>query len=183
MTALDQAGINTFTGTQVDPQSLRPDQVSVADIAHALSLQCRFGGHCSTFYSVAEHCLLVSSLCPSGDALWGLLHDAAEAYLLDLPAPLKDSGHPLGLHYTLAETAFLEAIAERFGLSLPVPDLVRAADRTALATEWRDLMPKSPPPAGLPPPISHSISPLLPTAAEAGFLERHAQLVNGSRER
>lgn len=183
VTALNQAGINTFTGARVDPRSMQPDQVSIADIAHALSLQCRFGGHCSKFYSVAEHCLLVSSLCTPENALWGLLHDAGEAYLLDLPAPLKDAGHPLGLYYTIAEASVLETIAEHFALSLPVPDQVRAADRAALSTEWRDLMPTSPPPAGLPSPISRSICPMTPAAAEALFLERYAQLVDGGGQK
>ena len=183
MSPLDRIGINTFTGAKVDPRSMRADQVLIADIAHALSLQCRFGGHCTTFYSVAEHCLLVSSLCPPQDALWGLLHDAAEAYLLDLPAPLKDSGHPLGLHYTHAETSVLGTIADHFGLSLPFPRMVRDADRTALSTEWRDLMPNSPAPAGLPPPLPSPIRPLPPTIAEAQYLERYSQLVEAGRAR
>jgi len=183
VTALDQIGINTFTGAKVDPRSLRADQISVADIAHSLSLQCRFGGHCSTFYSVADHCLLVSSLCPPQHALWGLLHDAAEAYLLDLPAPLKDSGHPLGLHYTLAEASVLETIADHFGLSLPLPRQVRDADRTALSTEWRDLMPNSPAPTGLPSPLPSPIRPLPPVTAEVRFLERYWQLIGTDRAR
>lgn len=64
----------------------------IEDIAHALSLNCRFNGHIRHFYSVAQHSLMVANLMASlalGDPLEGLLHDATEAYMSDVPAPLK----------------------------------------------------------------------------------------------
>ena len=81
--------IETYTGKKVYP--LRPDEetLCVEDIAHALALTCRFGGHCSEFYSVAQHSCLVSDLCPDGLKLAGLMHDAAEAYLGDVVSPIK----------------------------------------------------------------------------------------------
>ena len=81
--------IETYTGKKVYP--LEPDEktLCVEDIAHALALTCRFGGHCSEFYSVAQHSCLVSDLCPGELKLAGLMHDAAEAYLGDVVSPIK----------------------------------------------------------------------------------------------
>ena len=120
---------------------LQPDENSftIEDIAHALSHVCRFGGHCSEFYSVAQHSVLVSYLVKPEYALLGLLHDAQEAFLGDIPSPLKQ---------ILPEYKRLEAIAERtilhkFGLSYTTKskDNVKQADVIALATEKRDLLP------------------------------------------
>ena len=81
--------IGTFSGLRFWPLDPNPEKILIADIAHALAHQCRFGGHASKFYSVAEHSVHVSKLCLPEHALWGLLHDASEAYLVDLPRPLK----------------------------------------------------------------------------------------------
>jgi hypothetical protein len=79
----------TYSGAEfslIDPQ---PDQVRIGDIAHSLSQLCRFVGATRSFYSVAQHCVLVSDHCPPEYAFAGLMHDAAEAYCLDMPRPLK----------------------------------------------------------------------------------------------
>ena len=81
--------IGTFSGLRFWPLAPNLEKILVEDIAHALAHQCRFGGHASRFYSVAEHSVHVSQLCLPEHALWGLLHDASEAYLVDLPRPLK----------------------------------------------------------------------------------------------
>lgn len=91
-----------------------------------------FGAH----NSVAQHAVLVSKHVRPENAAWGLLHDAMEAYLVDLPRPVKD----VMLDYQEAEARLQLAVAERFGLSWPMPDEVERADREALATEYRDLM-------------------------------------------
>jgi hypothetical protein len=81
----------TFTGRQFWPCDPRPEDVCLEDIAHHLALMCRFGGACRVFYSVAEHSVRVAELVwdrTNGDreaALAGLLHDASEAYLVDIP--------------------------------------------------------------------------------------------------
>ncbi|MFG0247924.1 MAG: phosphohydrolase, partial [Phycisphaeraceae bacterium JB051] len=77
--------IQTYTGKAFYPLREDPGIIDIRDIAHALSLQCRFNGHCSDFYSVAQHSVHVSEVVPQAFALWGLLHDAAEAYMSDLP--------------------------------------------------------------------------------------------------
>ena len=80
--------IHTFTGRHFYPLNPNADDVDIEDIAHALANTCRFNGHVSTFYSVAQHCVLASQYCES-DPLWALMHDAAEAYLPDVAAPVK----------------------------------------------------------------------------------------------
>jgi uncharacterized protein len=151
--------MQTFTGRKVDVQEPDPSMVDIEDIAHALSLVCRFGGHCRDFYSVAEHSLLVERearsrrpsirLVPQFQ-LACLLHDAAEAYIGDIVTPVKlacqdevvTGTRPGGtvkksfLH--CLENKWLSAIEQRFGLDhlLSVsPVIVKEADDLALAKE------------------------------------------------
>ena len=116
--------ITTYTGKTVDPFAIRPEDIDLEDIAHALSMTCRFGGHCKSFYSVAEHSVLVSERCPPEVRLDGLLHDAAEAYLGDIPSPLKRKLPA----FEEAELNLFEILAERFGIAFPIPESVQAAD-------------------------------------------------------
>ena len=129
--------IRTFTGKRVHPYSLHPDEIDVDDIAHSLSQQCRFLGHTDAFYSVAQHSVLVSQIVPPEDALWGLLHDATEAYLCNVPAPIKCA--PEMWHYRMAEGQLVTSVAARFGLPPTIPDSVKLADLVLLATEFRDV--------------------------------------------
>ncbi len=91
-----QLWIETFSGRKVNPLSARGKDIEMEDIAHSLAMQCRFNGHCRDFYSVAEHC--VNTAAYVGESapgrkwlapLFALLHDASEAYLCDIPRPLK----------------------------------------------------------------------------------------------
>ena len=87
--------METFSGLIIDPLNLQSDQILIEDIAHALAFQCRFNGHCKYFYSIAQHSVLVANFCgntlySSMVRLFGLLHDAAEAYLGDMISPLKN---------------------------------------------------------------------------------------------
>jgi uncharacterized protein len=135
--------IQVLSGARVDPLNLRSSDIHVADIAHSLSLQCRFTGHCLTFLSVAEHSVRVLRAL-AGASLevrkWALLHDAAEAYLRDIPSPLKSL--PEFKAYREAEEAAVWAIAIRFDLPASIPEPVWIADRRMLATEVRDVMAK-----------------------------------------
>lgn len=82
--------IQSFTGRAVEPLSMHPSMVCIEDIAHALAHKCRYTGHSSGFYSVAEHCVKGSETFKRSDlALAFLLHDAAEAYLPDITGPIK----------------------------------------------------------------------------------------------
>jgi hypothetical protein len=90
----ENAYIMTYTGKMFNPFYPDEDLICVEDIAHALSMQCRYNGHINKFYSVAEHSidvalvLRMSGLSPRTQLL-GLLHDATETYLSDIPAPIK----------------------------------------------------------------------------------------------
>ena len=130
--------IQTFLGKIVYPLSLGVDDINIHDIAHSLSLQCRFNGHSQLFYSVGEHSCRVSDLCPLELKEWGLLHDAGEAYLSDLPSPLKKHMP----YYIKKEEKILKIIGERFWL-LPwklVEEEINKIDLIVLATESRDVM-------------------------------------------
>jgi len=151
---------------------LEPDveRIDINDIAHALSMQCRFAGHVQRFYSVAEHCIHVSRAVPPEDALWGLLHDAAEAYLVDLPRPVK----PYLSGYATAEARLLEAVATRFGLPEAMPLSVHDADNRILINERDALLAPSHIPWGWnaePLPDVHIVG-WLPGAARGLFLQR-----------
>jgi hypothetical protein len=165
--------IMTFTGRRFWPLTPRPEDVDLRDIAHALSLLCRFNGHCRTFYSVAEHSVRVSRAVPPHLALWGLLHDAAEAYLSDIPRPLKRQWPWFEAH----EDTLLQVILARYGLELPMPPEVKAADTTLLVTEMRDLMPPEVGWQALGVPLPDPITPLSPEAAEALFLRRTREIL------
>lgn len=131
--------IHTFTGKKFRPLNPDPDSIDIRDIAHSLSMQARFGGMTRTFYSVAEHSVRVSLVTPGRDALWGLLHDASEAYLKDLPAPVKYG--EAAAAYREAEHALMVAIAAKFGLPAAEPQSVKRADLILVHTEGRDLFP------------------------------------------
>lgn len=135
--------IQTRSGVQFHPFDARPEDFRIEDIAHALSYCCRFAGHVSEFYSVAEHSVRVSSLIqhwgdPAEVQLAGLLHDAAEAYIGDFPRPLKQM--PAFASYLALDSELSAKVAAKFGLSFPWHPSVRRADEALLGTEARDLM-------------------------------------------
>jgi len=113
-------------GERVDLNTgLRPQQVHLSDIAHALSLICRYGGHCREHYSVAQHSCLLSNDLQSIDrrlATTALLHDASEAYIGDIIKDVKHSNRVQGL--VQLETEVQTVIYRRFGLAPTSQDLV-----------------------------------------------------------
>lgn len=131
--------IQTRSGKRVDLISPSPEDILITDIADSLSMKCRFGGHTKFFYSVAEHSIYVSVLLEKRLALAGLLHDASEAYLVDMSRPLKN----IIPEYRTVESMFEYMIYEKYGcLPLSLADLkaIKKADNIMLATEARDLM-------------------------------------------
>lgn len=136
--------MQTFTGRAVYPMDLRPDDICIEDIAHSLAHQCRYNGHCLRFYSVAEHSVLIARWLRDKHsdyvALEGLLHDATEAYLADVPRPVK----PFLQGYKEAEARAAWAIAEAFDLDALEPSpCVHEADNRILHDERQQNMARS----------------------------------------
>lgn len=127
--------IQTLSGKKFDYVNATVDDIEIEDIATALSHICRFAGHLPEFYSVAQHSVLCSQLVPPEFAFEALMHDAAEAYCQDIPAPLK----ALLPDYRRIETFVDELIRFKFDLPLTQSAVVKYADLTMLATERRDL--------------------------------------------
>lgn len=132
--------MQTASGREFWPLDPRPEEVYIGDIAHALSNLCRYAGHTRAFYSVAQHSVLVARNLPDELRLWGLLHDAPEAYVVDIPRPLK----PFLTGYATIEARVMGCIQKRFGLSDPMPKEVKRVDAAILGDEAVALM--MPPP-------------------------------------
>lgn len=169
--------IGTATGGKIDVFHPSPEDIRIEDIAHALSHTARFGGHTRWFYSVAMHSWEVSRRCDPEDALWGLLHDAAEAYIGDLPQPIKQ--HPTMAPYRGIERRLLHAIADRFGLPRGIPESVKVADAVELVTEADQLFDEVPDEWHLKmgvTPREGALADLPPRWAKDWFLSRYQQL-------
>lgn len=123
--------IETRTGKRVSVENPQPEQFDIKDIGYALANTCRFNGHCAGFYSVAEHSVAVALRLPAELRLAGLLHDATEAYLGDIPSPIKQYLPD----YRRLEASFEAALSEKFGLTDVDWKAVKAADIDALYTE------------------------------------------------
>jgi uncharacterized protein len=127
--------IQTYTGKKFWPLDPRVEEVDIIDIAHALSNTCRFGGHVDRFYSVAEHCWFISYLCGE-HALWGLLHDASEAYIMDVPRPLKR----FLTNYKDIEDNIMKVVCQKYNLSEEMPDIVKEMDSRIVLDEKYKLL-------------------------------------------
>lgn len=151
------------------------------DIAHALSNICRFCGHSRSFYSVAEHSVHVSQLVPKRLAFAALMHDAAEAFVGDMPKPLKE----MLPEYSAIERRIEDDIARRFDLgdAMRHPE-VKRADRIMLRTEQRQVMDNSDGWSWCADvePASIIIEFLTPDRAASRFLARAMELQAGIRQ-
>lgn len=173
--------MHTSTGRVYWPCDPRAEEVCIEDIAHHLSMICRYTGACSRFYSVAEHSVIVSRMVPQEDALVGLLHDATEAYISDVNRPVKRGPGMEG--YRKIEALNWRAIADHFCLPVEIPHAVERADGDALYHEQAALMPPTPPGMdwgmGLPKPAvvrPELIQGWPPEVAEQVFLARFREL-------
>ena len=143
-------------GKEIDPFNPDPAQITLVDIAHALSNTCRWGGHVMRFYSVAEHSIFVQNMVQSReDKIAAMFHDASEAYISDIISPVK---HRLE-QYAEIENRLMIAIAQKIGFLYPLSDAVKQADEYALRWEYHNIV------------ISHNISPMSPVQAKRAFMD------------
>lgn len=165
--------IQTFTGKAVYPLDVRAGDVDIVDVAHALGMLCRYGGHARFFYSVAEHCVLLSNAVPPHLAYAALMHDAAEAYLVDVPRPIKGE---LG-RYREIEADIMVAVCASYGMSPAELREVSDYDTRILTDERRQVMgpaPKAWHDTG--DALGVQIAGLDPASAKAAFLRRFYEL-------
>jgi hypothetical protein len=131
--------IATYSGKHINVPNFNIDGIDIYDIAHSLSLKVRFNGHIKIFFSVAQHSLLVSSYCSNKfEALFGLLHDASEAYIVDIPSPLKKT--TVFDEYRKLEKKLQSNIYEKFIGSTFEPAIIKILDIRSRATEASQLM-------------------------------------------
>lgn len=133
--------MQTFMGRAFYPNDPQAHEINIKDIAHALSMQCRYGGHCDEFYCTAEHSYWMSYLVPEDQAFEAVMHDWPEAYLMDIPTPEKKLLEPL---YLPLERGWWRVGMAKFGLPAELSPEVKQADRDICLSE-RDGNMKSPP--------------------------------------
>ena len=133
---LDEPWIQTFTGKKFYPAYPRIEDIDIEDIAHSLSMQCRFTGHCKTHYSIAQHSVYVSYF--ATNKLQGLLHDASEAYISDISSPVKRTKYLE--QYKVLESIIQKKIYEKFNVDLIDGDDIKQADMLMLAIETKSLI-------------------------------------------
>jgi hypothetical protein len=138
--------IETFRGINFDVKNPDHNLIHPEDIAHSLSLQCRFNGHCEEFYSVAEHCIRVHDAMAYDNhreevRIAGLLHDASEAYLCDVPRPIKRALPG----YSSLEENIQRNVWYRFNINVDteIEYIVKAYDQMLLCAEAKQLMPSA----------------------------------------
>lgn len=170
--------MQTFTARAFWPLSPNPDDVCVEDIAHSLSMQCRYAGHCIEYYSVAEHAVLMYDhvVEHSEDPAvwwWALHHDDAEAYLVDVPRPVKASLPG----YAAAEWAVMNCIAEALSSPGPMPSIVKQFDNRIISDERANLRAMD---WGYVPPVPLGVDLKCwsPKEAEEAYLDRHYKVDN-----
>lgn len=171
---MGKSWIQSWSGKQLMPAALTKEMVGgVDEIAHALSLKCRFTGQCPEFYSVAQHCVIGATLLPQAYAGAFLLHELSEVYLPDIASPLKplvflyvdteqlratspelveasdDSGrYTTKIPWTALEAQHTKVILDALGLASIEPLIyspeIKRMDLAMLAAEKRDFFPKEP---------------------------------------
>lgn len=177
--------IETFTGKQFFPNDPRPEDIDIYDIAASLSKLCRFNGHTRVFYSVAEHCVLMAQYSLNTHlgrrlALEALLHDGAEAYIGDMPKPVKDMD-PI---FQEMEAKIYRAVSQKFGIPPLTTSIVKVWDVAILKTERAAVMPQSNHTWSLPEevvPLPVTVEGWAPEVAEFRFLQTYTQIMEAVR--
>jgi len=174
--------VDTYTGQRFYPLDPRPGEIRLADIAHGLAHTCRYSGQCQHYYSVATHSRYVSDTLVPEDPrlqLYGLFHDAAEAYVGDVPRPLKREFD----RFEHVEQGILGAVWDRLSVPAPTDDeweTVMAADDRLLRFEADTLLPSFQPASV--PDLPYELQPCSPADARERFLARARDLAEAVPE-
>lgn len=170
--------ITTVTGQRFYFNNPQPDQINLTDIAYALANTKRWGGHAYPAISVAQHSVMVAERLQRCGAtpmvqLQGLFHDAAEAYLGDIPTPIK----AIMPQYQALEMLVEDAIFKAFNIVYPMDPHVHLVDVEVRNWEYRDRMKTG---TDLPLPVGNpSIIPVVSDElAEEMFVERYFDLAS-----
>jgi hypothetical protein len=138
-----EGGIQTFSGNIISPLWPNKDTIDIIDISHGLGFMCRFAGQCKVFYSVSQHCVIMSRWFRERgmikEAKYALIHEAAEGLgMMDMPHPIKylKEMRP----YKVLESTYQTAIYRRFGLMDEPPKAVKELDIRICAAEAKVLM-------------------------------------------
>lgn len=170
--------MQTFTGIKFYPLEPRPEEIVIEDIAHGLSNTCRYNGHVTDFYSVAEHSVLMSYCVPPEAQLVALLHDASEAFICDIPKPLKlmIQGYE-ELEYEV-QTIIYKKFLGYSSKDMPadIARIVKGADLGILVNESEKLMGDTSEWGLTVPKIDTEIYCWTPKVAEKKFLQRFKKL-------
>ncbi len=158
------------SGTRIWPLDLNPKKINIEDVAHGLGNICRYNGHVSKFYSVAEHSCRLYDYGPDELKPHLLTHDISEYLTGDLVAPLKYL--PEFRTYRQIESVIMDTVYERFGLDPIEPEEVKYLDLAIRVNEMRDLKGIEPKKYGPPPLDIPVIEPWLPEKAKTEFLKR-----------
>lgn len=132
---MSNSRISLISGGYFDFVDIDQSKFSIDDIANNLSKICRFTGSVKDFYSVAQHCVIVSHVVPPEHALEGLMHDASEAFMSDLNSPLK----ALMKTYKTLEKKVEKEIFSRHGLTFPMHPSIKLADMSVFLAENKQL--------------------------------------------
>lgn len=127
--------IRTFSGQYVNIIDPDPATLLIEDIAHGLAGQLRFGGQSPIRYTVAQHCVECARH-TEGDKFEALMHDSPEAYLGDMPSPIK-SHLP---DYQALEKKFATMLSKKFNFNYPYHSLTKLVDIDELKWEWDAVM-------------------------------------------
>ncbi len=126
----------THSGILINVLNPEPKNIVIEDIAHALSNMPRFGGQLNRHHSVAQHSVMAAKMAKKEDKLAALMHDASEAYLLDMPTPIKNHLP----HYKWYENNLMLTIAEKFGFEYPLNSDLKKIDKDLLILEWDNMV-------------------------------------------
>lgn len=164
-----QDWIQVYQGKVFDFVNPTEQMIDIENIAHSLSMLCRFGGHCKWFYSVAQHCCYAYDAAKPENKKEALLHDASEAYIQDIVRPLKRRLPD----YNVYESNIERLIAKKFNLPYPMSKEVKYIDNQLCNTEKLQIMhPCSKAWIPLPSPLHIRIFFWSPNRARDEFMDR-----------